>query len=54
MELSFHIPNNNTQYIGDENHPPAQVSFFLVMTIIFFTSYVSTDFLSIDFFLGFP
>ncbi|KAG6741711.1 hypothetical protein POTOM_054989 [Populus tomentosa] len=25
MELSFHIPNNNTQYIGDENHPPAQV-----------------------------
>jgi len=36
MELSFHIPNNNTQYIGDENHPPAQVSFFLVMTIIFF------------------
>ncbi|KAG5226882.1 FACT complex [Salix suchowensis] len=25
MELSFHIPNNNTQYIGDENRPPAQV-----------------------------
>ncbi|XP_019442642.1 PREDICTED: FACT complex subunit SSRP1-like [Lupinus angustifolius] len=25
MEMSFHIPNSNTQFIGDENHPPAQV-----------------------------
>ncbi|CAL0299008.1 unnamed protein product [Lupinus luteus] len=25
MEISFHIPNSNTQFIGDENHPPAQV-----------------------------
>ncbi|XP_057447600.1 FACT complex subunit SSRP1 [Lotus japonicus] len=25
MELSFHIPNSNTQYVGDENHTPAQV-----------------------------
>lgn len=26
MEISFHIPNSNTQYVGDENRPPAQVS----------------------------
>ncbi|EEF45015.1 FACT complex subunit SSRP1 [Ricinus communis] len=25
MEISFHIPSNNTQFVGDENHPPAQV-----------------------------
>ncbi|XP_057957870.1 FACT complex subunit SSRP1 [Malania oleifera] len=25
MEISFHIPNSNTQFVGDENHPPAQV-----------------------------
>ncbi|XP_015879450.1 FACT complex subunit SSRP1 [Ziziphus jujuba] len=25
MEMSFHIPNSNTQFVGDENHPPAQV-----------------------------
>ncbi|XP_057445608.1 FACT complex subunit SSRP1-like [Lotus japonicus] len=25
VEISFHIPNSNTQYVGDENHPPAQV-----------------------------
>ncbi|KAJ6814817.1 FACT complex subunit SSRP1 isoform X1 [Iris pallida] len=25
MDLCFHIPNSNTQYVGDENHPPAQV-----------------------------
>ncbi|KAJ9152545.1 hypothetical protein P3X46_026103 [Hevea brasiliensis] len=25
MEISFHIPGNNTQYVGDENRPPAQV-----------------------------
>ncbi|KAJ7970953.1 FACT complex subunit SSRP1 [Quillaja saponaria] len=25
MELSFHIPNSNTQFVGDENCPPAQV-----------------------------
>ncbi|XP_022970630.1 FACT complex subunit SSRP1 [Cucurbita maxima] len=25
MEISFHIPNTNTQFVGDENHPPAQV-----------------------------
>ncbi|PIN01765.1 Nucleosome-binding factor SPN, POB3 subunit [Handroanthus impetiginosus] len=25
MEISFHIPNSNTQFIGDENRPPAQV-----------------------------
>lgn len=25
MEISFHIPNSNTQFIGDESRPPAQV-----------------------------
>ncbi|KAI4321358.1 hypothetical protein MLD38_034750 [Melastoma candidum] len=25
MEITFHVPNTNTQFIGDENHPPAQV-----------------------------
>ncbi|KAJ9135182.1 hypothetical protein P3X46_032391 [Hevea brasiliensis] len=25
MEMSFHIPGNNTQFVGDENRPPAQV-----------------------------
>ncbi|KAF5799756.1 putative chromatin remodeling & transcriptional activation HMG family [Helianthus annuus] len=25
MEMSFHIPNSNTQFVGDENRPPAQV-----------------------------
>lgn len=28
MEISFHIPNSNTQFVGDENRPPAQVSLF--------------------------
>nr|BAH56794.1 AT3G28730 [Arabidopsis thaliana] len=25
MEISFHIPNSNTQFVGDENRPPSQV-----------------------------
>ncbi|XP_071706635.1 FACT complex subunit SSRP1-like [Rutidosis leptorrhynchoides] len=25
MEMSFHIPGSNTQFVGDENRPPAQV-----------------------------
>lgn len=25
MEITFHIPNSNTQFMGDENRPPAQV-----------------------------
>ncbi|KFK33752.1 hypothetical protein AALP_AA5G055500 [Arabis alpina] len=25
MEISFHIPNSNTQFVGDEERPPAQV-----------------------------
>ncbi|URD86579.1 hypothetical protein MUK42_28561 [Musa troglodytarum] len=25
MDLSFHIPTSNTQFVGDENRPPAQV-----------------------------
>ena len=28
MEISFHIPNSNTHFVGDENRPSAQVSFF--------------------------
>lgn len=31
MEISFHIPNSNTQFVGDENRPPAQVSSVLMM-----------------------
>ncbi|XP_078432185.1 FACT complex subunit SSRP1-like [Wolffia australiana] len=25
MDLSFYVPNSNTQFVGDEAHPPAQV-----------------------------
>ncbi|CAI9752684.1 unnamed protein product [Fraxinus pennsylvanica] len=25
MEISFHVPNSNTQFVGDENRPSAQV-----------------------------
>ncbi|OWM69759.1 hypothetical protein CDL15_Pgr025608 [Punica granatum] len=25
MEIAFHVPNSNTQFVGDENRPPAQV-----------------------------
>lgn len=28
MEISFHIPNTNTQFVGDENQPSAQVLTF--------------------------
>lgn len=34
MEISFHIPNSNTQFIGDETHPPAQVNAFSLIYII--------------------
>jgi structure-specific recognition protein 1 len=36
MEMSFHVPNSNTQFVGDENRPPAQVSLFatLVNTLL--------------------
>ena len=38
MEISFHIPNSNTQFVGDENRPPAQVGFFLYLSkIVWFT-----------------
>ncbi|KAI3799156.1 hypothetical protein L1987_34446 [Smallanthus sonchifolius] len=36
MEMSFHIPNSNTQFIGDENHPPSQSNqphTFVVVTL---------------------
>ena len=41
MEISFHIPNSNTQFVCDENRPSAQVSFFFFFwfpgfTYIFF------------------
>ena len=26
MDLSFHVPTSNTQFVGDENRPPAHVS----------------------------
>ncbi|CAA6666217.1 unnamed protein product [Spirodela intermedia] len=25
MDVSFYVPNSNTQFVGDERHPPAQV-----------------------------
>lgn len=28
MEISFHVPNSNTQFVGDENRPSAQVIIF--------------------------
>ncbi|XP_022774469.1 FACT complex subunit SSRP1-like [Durio zibethinus] len=33
MEISFHIPNSNTQFVGDENHPPAQVFREKIMSV---------------------
>ncbi|GAB4824656.1 FACT complex subunit ssrp1 [Ancistrocladus abbreviatus] len=33
MEISFHIPNSNTQFVGDENHPPAQVFHDKIMSM---------------------
>ena len=29
MEMSFHVPNTNTSFLGDENNPPAQVMQFV-------------------------
>ncbi|GLT35391.1 hypothetical protein SLA2020_098490 [Shorea laevis] len=33
MELSFHIPNSNPQFVGDENRPPAQVFCDKIMSV---------------------
>ncbi|GMG98436.1 hypothetical protein Nepgr_000276 [Nepenthes gracilis] len=33
MDISFHIPNSNTQFVGDENHPPAQVFYDKIMSM---------------------
>ncbi|KAL5550288.1 hypothetical protein UlMin_000464 [Ulmus minor] len=33
MEMSFHIPNSNTQYVGDVNHPPTQVFHEKIMSM---------------------
>nr|XP_029145610.1 FACT complex subunit SSRP1 isoform X2 [Arachis hypogaea] len=33
MEISFHIPNSNTQFVGDENRPPAQVFHDKIMSM---------------------
>ncbi|XVF16553.1 hypothetical protein REPUB_Repub10bG0041900 [Reevesia pubescens] len=33
MEISFHIPNSNTQFVGDENCPPAQVFREKIMSV---------------------
>lgn len=35
MEMSFHIPNSNTQFVGDETRPPAQVSCSFYSTMFF-------------------
>lgn len=39
MEISFHIPNTNTQFVGDENRPSAQVLTFHDWLIFFFNRY---------------
>lgn len=39
MDLSFHVPTTNTQFVGDENRPPAQVSFSIVNLITFKCSF---------------
>ncbi|GLU01947.1 hypothetical protein SLE2022_192220 [Rubroshorea leprosula] len=33
MEISFHIPNSNTKFVGDENRPPAQVFRDKIMSV---------------------
>ncbi|XVE68063.1 hypothetical protein DITRI_Ditri09bG0038900 [Diplodiscus trichospermus] len=33
MEISFHVPNSNTQFVGDENRPPAQVFREKIMSV---------------------
>lgn len=33
MDLSFHIPTSNTQFVGDENRPPAQVTSACVLFV---------------------
>ncbi|KAL4364235.1 hypothetical protein GQ457_04G033190 [Hibiscus cannabinus] len=33
MEISFHIPNSNTHFVGDENRPPAQVFRETIMSV---------------------
>ncbi|GAB2282341.1 FACT complex subunit ssrp1 [Dionaea muscipula] len=33
VEISFHIPNSNTQFVGDESHPPAQVFYDKIMSL---------------------
>ncbi|KAK1312914.1 FACT complex subunit SSRP1 [Acorus calamus] len=33
MELTFHIPNSNTQFVGDESRPPAQVFHDKIVTM---------------------
>ena len=49
MEISFRIPNSNTQFVDDENRPPAYVGFFLLsgkivyLHIVFFTDVFSIN-----------
>ncbi|KAI6700586.1 hypothetical protein NL676_014910 [Syzygium grande] len=33
MEITFHVPNSNTQFVGDENRPPAQVFRDRIMSV---------------------
>ncbi|KAI3699619.1 hypothetical protein L2E82_44043 [Cichorium intybus] len=34
MEISFHITNDNTQFVGDENRPSAQLLVLLVSALL--------------------
>jgi len=45
MEISFHIPNSNTQFVGDENRPPSQVSSQTIFIICMCLKYI---FFSVD------
>lgn len=40
MEIAFHVPNSNTQFVGDENRPPAQVTFIAYRWMF---KYLSSD-----------
>lgn len=35
MEITFHVPNSNAQFVGDEARPSAQVSFSNLFILIY-------------------
>lgn len=53
MEISFHIPNSNTQFVGDENRPPAQVSLLIITKSHVDAYYFSCQYLNLFFSLNF-